>query len=319
MLDRAMVSWLECPSCRNGGLEADCTEEGERLIDGVLRCDSCRAEFFVESGIPHLKPGSQCDVTLKAGDDNTIKDIPSLKPTSPQEGEAWATWRNHLDGFAARRTLRASAPSRQRDERWRHKLQAFADFVNAPNGRLLDVGCGPGKLRELLDPQRVTYHGLDPLPVEDVEAFPFVCALAEKMPFRAGTFSSLVVRSALDHFCDLDAFFEEAARVLTDDGQIFIEQAVHDGRGMSGLVKNTVHAARDLFDDLRTRNERKDAPKHMRDFSRDSLMQATQRHFEVDRFDDYNPNWYTATQVFISLRCHRRVSRTADTAHALDR
>ena len=75
-----------------------------------------------------------------------------------------------------------SAP---REERWSKKIKAFGDFVKVPDGRILDVGCGPGNLRKLLDPQRVTYFGIDPLPVEEVEGFPFACAVAESIPFSA--------------------------------------------------------------------------------------------------------------------------------------
>lgn len=284
MLTQQTVSLLWCPSCRNGGLISDCTEQGERLIDGVLTCESCEARFPVEAGIPHLK---------------SIDPVPE---------EKWNTWRGHLDGFAARRTIRAGTPNKLRAQRWRKKMQAFAEFLDVPDGRLLDVGCGPGNLRKHLDPSRVSYYGLDPLATEEAQEFPFVCALAESMPFRARTFSSLVVRSALDHFCDLSIFFAEATRVLVEEGHIFVEQAVHEVAG-GGFVKTAVHLAKDRLDQMLTRKQSNSSPKHMREFSRESLAKAVEPFFEIERTQTYNANWYTASQIFMSLRC-RSACRT---------
>jgi ubiquinone/menaquinone biosynthesis C-methylase UbiE len=287
MLDRATVSILWCPSCREGGLGPEGSEEGDRLNDGALVCESCRTRYPIEGGIPHLKAVDRRDEA------------------------AWRTWKDHIEGFAARRAIRESAPSTGREERWKHKMQAFADFLEIPDGRLLDVGCGPGNLRKLLDPGRVRYHGLDPLPVAGVEDFPFVCALAESIPFRSGAFSGVVVRSALDHFCDLEGFFREAARVLEEGGRLFLEQVIHGGDGIGGLARNAVHWTKDVVDAVRTREERKSAPKHMREFSRDALFEAVKTSFEVERSRTYNSNWYTPTQMFLSLKPRARAEVAA--------
>jgi len=279
MLSREIVGLLLCPQCRQGGLDASCDEANGRLRSGRLICNLCRATYAVDEGIPYLKPGK-------------IENDPE-----------WETWRHHLDGFAARRTLRSTIMSSPREERWSQKMQAFGEFVNVPDGRILDVGCGPGNLRRILDPKYVTYFGIDPLPVAEVEGFPFVCAVAESIPFRAGTFSSVVVRSALDHFRDLNAFFEEVSRVLTDDGQVFLEQVVHKSSGFDGVVRDSLHAVKDLIDGVRTRKQRKSAPKHMRDFSQESLMLAVEHGgFEVSRSQAHHSNWYTPTQMFFNLR-----------------
>lgn len=278
MLDRATVSLLWCPSCRKGGMEARCVEGGNKLISGVLVCESCRAEFRVDAGVAYLRASEQ------------------------ENKEIWDTWRNHIEGFAARRAARDPAVRAQGSPRWQRKMEAFGSFLDVPDGRVLDVGCGPGKIRQLLDPLRVQYYGVDPLPIEGVEEFPFVCALAEAIPFRSGTFSSVIVRSALDHFRDLDAFFKEATRVLTDDGRLFLEQVIHDNAGLGDLVRNAAHFAKDIVDDLKTLRERRSAPKHMHEFTRASLVKAVDRFFEVDRMQKYNTDWYSPTQLFLSLR-----------------
>jgi len=247
-------------------------------LEGLLRCERCDAEYEVRFGIPHLKPAAD-----------------------PQN-EVWKTWRQHLEGFEARRELRESSPSGQRAARWSNKMKAFAQFVDAPAGNMLDVGCGPGNLRRLLDPQRVQYFGIDPIPVDEVSEFPFVCGIAEALPFRSGTFSSMVVRSALDHFCDLHAFFEEAARVLADGGRIYLEQVVHGSGGVGGLVRHAVHAVKDVMDDVKTRRQRGAAPKHMREFSQSSLMDSIDGNFNVEQVESYTSNWYTPTQLFVRMQ-----------------
>lgn len=279
MLDRATVSLLRCPACRNGGLDPRCVEDGARLVSGVLVCDSCRTEFRVDAGIPYLR-------------------------ASEQENDAiWDTWRHHIEGFSARRASRDPAVRSQGSPRWQRKMEAFGSFLDVPEGRALDVGCGPGNIRMLLGPKRVAYYGVDPLPLDGVEEFPFVCALAESIPFQSGTFSCMIVRSALDHFRDLAGFFTEATRVLTNDGRFFLEQVIHDNAGVGDLVRNTAHFVKDVVDDLKTSRERRSAPKHMHEFTRASLLRAVEPFFEVARVQTYNTDWYSPTQLFLDLRC----------------
>jgi ubiquinone/menaquinone biosynthesis C-methylase UbiE/uncharacterized protein YbaR (Trm112 family) len=278
MLDRATVSLLCCPACRSGSLDPRCVEDGDQLVSGVLLCTSCRAEFRVDAGIPYLRASDQ------------------------ENKEIWDTWRHHIEGFAARRASRDPVVRSQGSPRWQRKMEAFGSFLDVPDGRVLDVGCGPGNIRRSLDPLRITYYGADPLPVEGVGDFPFVCALAESIPFRSGTFSSLIVRSALDHFRDLEGFLSEATRVLTSDGRFFLEQVIHDRSGVGDLVRNTAHFVKDVVDDLKTLRERRSAPKHMHEFTPASLRKAVEPFFEVARVQKYNTDWYSPTQLFLDLR-----------------
>jgi ubiquinone/menaquinone biosynthesis C-methylase UbiE len=179
---------------------------------------------------------------------------------------------------------------------------------------VLDVGCGPGRLRLRLDPEQTTYYGVDPLPNPEVSEFPFARAIAEYLPFPDDFFACVVVRSALDHFCDLDAFFSETVRVLQPGGTLFLEQVIHEIRGPVSAAKGLVHAAKDLVDHIRTPQPTDDAPKHMNEFTKHAVLENTSRHFELEATKEYSPNWYTPTQLFVALKPKERVPQTMSTA-----
>lgn len=276
------TEWIEllgCPVCGGEELRLDGRPDGGRVRDGALRCASCHSGFPVKGGVPELKP----------------------RPAA-SDG-AWATWTRHLKRLDERRRVRTGVSATAQDERWGRKLEAFSAFVQRtlPAGRILDVGCGPGSLRRYVG-GRVEYFGVDPMTLPESAEFPFLSAVAEALPFRDGTFSSLVVRSALDHFCDLDAFFREAARVLTPDGALYLEQVVQGSGGVTGTVQHLAHLAKDLLDDFQTRRASGSAPKHMREFSHSSLVESLAPHFQVEAVRTYRSRWYMPTQMFIQLR-----------------
>ena len=276
MITREMLSILRCPVCFQEHLGARFDDEGTRA-DGTLCCSGCDSEFEVKSGIPDLVPHSRL------------------------ESDEWAMWKDHLEGFHARRSIRQKAPSEKQHHRWTEKQKAFVEFIDIPDGRVLDVGCGPGKLRHSIDSEGVTYFGLDPLPTGEADSFPYVRALAEYIPYQDGAFSAMIVRSALDHFCELRTFFQEAARVLQPGGRLFIEQVIHEVRGPLSAAKTLAHTVKDFIDDLRTREERKDAPKHINEFSQERLVKSAAEFFDVDDVRTYDRNWYTPTQVLVAL------------------
>jgi SAM-dependent methyltransferase len=269
-----MLEILQCPVCYDSGLRGSWT--GSAFQSGSLICPSCDADFPVRDGIPDL--------------------VPSIR----LEGDVWQTWQEHLERFYERRAKRRTAPKDAQVQRWIEKERAFTNFVDLPRGRVLDVGCGPGKLRHALGTKDGQYYGLDPLPAEEAADFPYVRALAEYLPFADNTFAALIVRSALDHFCELTTFYREVQRVLEPGGRIFFEQVAIQ-KGPVAVAKKLVHAANDLVDDFRTRKAGNDAPKHMNDFAGDDVVDSAREFFRVDEVKTYNRNWYTPTQMFVAL------------------
>jgi len=265
---------LHCVQCEHDVLEykeaSDSSDD-----DGEFRCVRCNSCYAVRSGVPVFTPAQN------------------------ENSEQWKVWNDHLTGFGARRAGRESKPSQSQLDRWQRKARTFGDFVGANDGRLLDVGCGPGTFRQSLS-DNIEYVGIDPLP-KRADGFLFVQALAEKIPFRADSFDFVLVRSALDHFCELDAFFVDAARVLKPDGKLLIEQAVHEVTGPLSAIKYVAHEAKDFLDDLQRKEEANSAPKHINDFTTKTLFGSIPPNFEVARVKRYDPKWYLATQVMLEI------------------
>jgi ubiquinone/menaquinone biosynthesis C-methylase UbiE len=126
------------------------------------------------------------------------------------------------------------------------------------SGRVLDVGGHQGRLRHFLSPAETRcYISVDP--VLDIfrtadrpnllQAYPclstacnFVCSHAEALPFVAGQFDWVHMRSVLDHFSDPYLALREAYRVVRPGGQVLIgltimERMVHARPAFSERVK----------------------------------------------------------------------------------
>ncbi len=272
MIDAGLRELLRCPVCR-GRLDAS-TEAA-----GGLTCSSCRVTYPVVESIPDMVPGQTA-----GGDDG------------------WKEWRAHLDGFQARREHRTEHPrgliSRLASKGSNIKT-AFAEFTGVKSGRLLDVGCGPGKFRFRL-PEAVEYYGVDPIPLPEASDFRFVRALAEHIPFPDGAFENMVVLAALDHFKDPPAFFAEARRVLGPTGRLHILQTLHEHElSMQSLAHMVKDALEDRF--VRKPGAAPEAPHHMTEFDRSTIRTAFAEHFRPVAERNYRDHWYSPPKLFVTL------------------
>lgn len=279
MVTKEMVRVLRCPTDPTAELRVSIGhEEDDRIIEGALRCDKLGIEFPIHNGVPNLMP-----------------------PEIGNNGD-WELWKQHLDGFHSRRMVRKKPGRKLPHPSPKTTHLAFFKFAEITEGTVLDVGCGPGKLRQYLDETRVTYYGLDPLPMDETDSFRFIYGLGEHIPFEDSMFSYMLVISALDHFKDLDRFFAESKRVLKDDGRLMILQSVHGVNGPLSLLRMLAHLAKDGMDSLATREESRKAPKHMNEFNQRTLAKAVRKSFEIDRIETYSKNWYSPEKLFVSLK-----------------
>jgi SAM-dependent methyltransferase len=118
----------------------------------------------------------------------------------------------------------------QRWRSWRAPADVH-DFV-APelDGPVLDVGCGEGRLAELVVPRGVTWVGVDSSPQQlaDNPHRPAVLADMRHLPFRDGAFREVTHLWCLYHVDDPRRAVAEAHRVLAGGGRYYASTGARD-------------------------------------------------------------------------------------------
>ena len=280
MITQELLSVLWCPTCRAAGLRPVGADAAPTPMEqGELACDACGSRYPVECGVP------------------------ALMPRDGTNTEEWELWRRHLEKFQARREDRIAHPDRlvTRSMQRSRPNQPFASFVGIETGRVLDVGCGPGKFRFNFDAERVHYVGLDPIVLPELGDFAFVRGLAEYLPFADGAFTDVLVLAALDHFRDTGRFFQEAARVLGGTGRLHILQSVHDLDGPVSAIRVLGHKVKDAIEDWNTNDHGTEVPKHLSEFTRRSLVDGAAPYFDLARCEEFSATWYSPTKLFVSF------------------
>jgi SAM-dependent methyltransferase len=99
--------------------------------------------------------------------------------------------------------------------------------IGQPVPRALDIGSGAGLSAAALAPIARFVVGLEPVPAMLIHRravapnASFVAAVAERMPFAAGTFDVVTAAGSLN-YVNLPVFFRDLTRVLTDKGVMII-------------------------------------------------------------------------------------------------
>lgn len=285
MIASDLLPLLWCPTCQGAPLAlrhgTDSRDAGGPR-ENQLRCAACFATYPVRFGFPTLFPRGEMD------------------------GPAWSLWSDHLEKFQARRDARLREPERALNRiAGRSQPQpSFAKFVDITEGTVLDVGCGPGKFRHHFDGTQVRYVGLDPIALPDVGDFTFVQGLGEFLPFKDRTFTDVVVLAALDHFRDLPRFLAEVRRVLVDGGRLHVLQSVHEVRGPISAIKVLAHKMKDAIEERASPHGR-EVPKHLTEFTRQSLEECIGTAFEIASVARYSATWYSPDKLFLSFRAKK--------------
>lgn len=112
-------------------------------------------------------------------------------------------------------------------DRLTREFFAFARLPAA--GRVLEIGCGSGRMRRFLDGR--DYWGLDPLldrPPEEAagEGGVFLKGIGEALPVADGCFETVLLCETLDHTLDPDRVIAEAFRSLRGGGVLAVMQNI---------------------------------------------------------------------------------------------
>ena len=103
----------------------------------------------------------------------------------------------------------------------------LVDFVRGLGnlGRVLDVGCGDGRLTAELDAAELTAADVSPVALERARGRLSGARLVElepdaPLPFEDGSFDAVVAVETVEHVRDLQLFLSELRRVLVPGGQL---------------------------------------------------------------------------------------------------
>mgnify|MGYP003339124002 FL=1 len=106
-----------------------------------------------------------------------------------------------------------------------HKLLAALEKLRGhAHGELLDVGCGAMPFAPVFAGQVTAYHGTDlPTSLHFRGRRPLAYSVAEALPFRAGSFDTVLSLSVINCLPEPVRLLEEAHRVLRPGGTAIIE------------------------------------------------------------------------------------------------
>lgn len=107
------------------------------------------------------------------------------------------------------------------------RLNRIAQLVEAPQPRLLDVGCGIGAVIEAAQQRGWSAAGaeISPAVVENCRHQGFECGLIEngRIPYADGSFDVLTSWSVIEHVDDVRAVLAEWRRVLRPNGVLALD------------------------------------------------------------------------------------------------
>lgn len=207
---KSTLDRLRCARCGAGSLVPEADVAGTALTFGPAKCVGCGARFPVHDGLIDL-----------VGDRERLTRLQRAME-HPVFARSWDRYvRPALDGALTRGRLDLES-----------ELTVLQGLLGAPQGPLVDVGCGSGLLLRKLarvHPE-LALVGVDvsrPMLEEAMAqlreagaAADFVRAQVPPLPFNAASVGSVIAVGFTQFVRDLDGLLAEAARVLRPRGRL---------------------------------------------------------------------------------------------------
>jgi SAM-dependent methyltransferase len=165
------------------------------LLSQVLVCPTCGGS---------LKTGENTLTCASCGQEYPVREGILLFTPTPETLEPWER---------VERGPRQGTPWRRENWRWLNGL-----VQAAPEDALfLDVGSGHGDFQDIFNGR--PYIALDIVPYPEVD---IACDLTQAVPFRAGSFSVIVMMNVLEHVYEAERLLTRLAGLLKPDGEIWL-------------------------------------------------------------------------------------------------
>jgi SAM-dependent methyltransferase len=185
----------------------------------ALACSTCGREYAIEPFGPDLMP-----------------------PWLETADTAVADWREVQAALGRwrQRTWNGGARAAARADDTRRLVDAFLSAAR-PRGEVLDVGCGNGWIRELLEPLGCTYAGVDPMPTGPGYGFPFARAVADCLPLVNDSVDTCLFLASIDYSISIEGALAQARRVLRPGGLVAVATPIQQTKEPAGERLHTHH------------------------------------------------------------------------------
>ena len=165
------------------------------FLSQVLVCPACGGS---------LKTGENTLMCSSCAQEYPVRDgIPLFTPT-PETLEPWER---------VERGPHQGTPWRRENWRWLNGLVQAAPA----DALFLDVGSGHGDFQDIFSGR--PYIALDIVPYPEVD---IACDLTQAVPFRAGSFSVIVMMNVLEHVYEAERLLTRLADLLKPGGEIWL-------------------------------------------------------------------------------------------------
>lgn len=107
-------------------------------------------------------------------------------------------------------------------------IRKISNYIDLGSSKLLDVGCGTGRIVKLLGDKVSHYYGIDPnverieIAKKELPGLEFEIGYSEELPYEENKFNVIIFSMSWHMVKDFEQTLKEAKRVLKEDGILVI-------------------------------------------------------------------------------------------------